>query len=65
MYTSKGNVLLSSLVRHPSWESISDGQGLRFREIYTLNGEIVKDGSDNLLFPTGTQITLGQGTLNG
>lgn len=40
IYTAKGNLPLSELTYHVTWEE--NEQGLIMHEVYKLNGEIVK-----------------------
>ena len=62
IYTSKGNLPIDSLERKVQWE-FSTGS-IVFKEIYLLNGEVVKEGADVNKLPEGTELYIKQGQLN-
>jgi hypothetical protein len=61
IYTSKGNMPVKDLTRKVEWV-FSEGS-IEFKEIYFLNDEIVKQGSDVYLLPIGTELYIKQGNL--
>lgn len=61
IYTSKGNVPVTSLETRQEW-SFTEGQ-IQFREYSILNGEIVKDGAHIYKMPQGTELYIKQGNL--
>lgn len=61
IYTSKGNLPVKSLDRHVNW-SFSEN-GICLQEVYTLNGEMVKQGADVYQLPIGTSLKIEQGKL--
>lgn len=60
IWTSKGNLPVSSLGHTVEWDVQDDH--IRFSEIYTLDGEVVKQSQHNYL-PKGLQSTAEQGTF--
>lgn len=61
IYTSKGNLPITELKREVKWHW-NESQ-IAIQEIYTHNGEMVKDGVDVLKFPDGTHIEIEQGKI--
>jgi hypothetical protein len=61
IYTSKGNLPVSSLVRSDGWEFNPDG--ITYWEQYVLNSEIVKRNVARYQLPTGTELQLKQGLI--
>ena len=62
IYTSKGNLPVESLERKVEWH-FSVGE-IVFKEIYLLDGEVVKEGADVYKLPAGTELYIKQGQLN-
>lgn len=62
IYTSKGNLPIKSLERKVEWH-FSVGE-IVFKEIYLLDGEVVKEGADVYLLPEGTELYIKQGQLS-
>ena len=61
IYTSKGNLPVKDLVRSVEW--LFSESGICFKEIYTYDGEIVKQGADVYQLPLGTTLKIEQGNL--
>lgn len=61
IYTSQGNLPVKELERKVEW--LFSENGICLREIYTNNGEIVKQGADVYQLPLGTTLKLQQGNL--
>jgi Mg2+/Co2+ transporter CorB len=57
------NLLLKDLNRKIEWEFSKDT--IVFKEAYTLDGVVVKQGADIFKLPDGTVFNLMQGQLNG
>ena len=60
IHTSKGNLPVDSLTYTTSWGE--DEQYIRFRETYTLNGEVVKQ-SCHVMAKQGLSVFPEQGTI--
>jgi hypothetical protein len=61
IYTSKGNLPVKDLNREVKW--LFSETGICMQEIYTYNGEIVKQGADVYQLPLGTTLRIEQGNL--
>jgi hypothetical protein len=57
------NLRLKDLERKIEWEFSKDT--IVFKEVYTLDGVVVKQGADIFKLPDGTVFNLMQGQLNG
>lgn len=63
IYTTKGNLPVSSLVFSDSWEF--ETNGVTYASQYTLNGEIVRRDVARYQLPNGMTLGMTQGAING
>lgn len=61
IYTSKGNLPVKDLKMTTEW--LFNESGICLKEIYTLDGEIVKQGAHVYQLPLNTTLKLEQGNL--
>ncbi len=61
IYTSKGNLPVMDLKHSVEW--IFSENGICLKEVYTLDGEMVKQGAHVYQLPLNTTLKLEQGNL--